>query len=155
MPEADKPNTNARPGFHAAQWVIAVALAFIAGALWARDDSPNPRLALAQNAPLAGARGVYALAGQLDRDTYGLFMLDIEQGTMWCYQLESADGVQKLRLVAGRSWLYDRYLRDFNCLPPSYREVQDLVALQRKPRTDRDAAQRDDTATPGGSSKPE
>ncbi len=58
-------------------------------------------------------------------------MLDIEQGTIWCYEIDSGEGVRKLRLTAARSWLYDRYLRDFNCAAPDFRAVQQLVEQQR------------------------
>ncbi len=119
-----------RAGGSTPMWLAVVLLALIAGILLGRGG--EGRQAVAQTPPLAGARGVYAFAGQIDRNTFGLFMLDIEQGTIWCYELETVDGVRKLRLVAGRSWLYDRYLRDFNCASPSYREVQDLVSLQRR-----------------------
>ena len=119
----------ARP--HVAQWVIAVLLAFIAGALWARPWGAVAPTALGQSTPLVGARGVYAFTGQLDRNRYGLFMLDIEQGTIWCYEIDNVDGVHKLRLTAARSWVYDRYLRDFNCTGLDLRAVQELVAQQR------------------------
>ena len=114
-----------------AQWIIAVLLALIAGALWSRSESQNANTALAQNSTLVGARGVYAFTGQLDHNRFGLFMLDIEQGTIWCYEIDNVSGVRKLRLTAARSWLYDRYLRDFNCAEPDFRAVQDLVAQQR------------------------
>jgi hypothetical protein len=58
-------------------------------------------------------------------------MLDVDSGTIWCYELASADGMRKLRLVAARTWIYDRYLQDFNCAPPDFRMVQQLVAEQR------------------------
>ncbi len=115
---------------HAAQWVIAVLLAFIAGVLWTRPASVAP-LAFAQTAPLVGARGVYAFTGQLDHNRHGLFMLDIEQGTVWCYEIENVGGVRKLRLTAARSWIYDRYLRDFNCAEPTSKQVQELVEQER------------------------
>ncbi len=136
MPESPELRTDRPRTSQTAPWVIAVLLALIAGVLLGRGVRNTGSVALAQNTPMVGARGVYAIAGQIDRDTYGLFMLDIEQGTMWCYELDTIDGVRKLRLVAGRSWLYDRYLRDFNCAPPSYRDVQDLVSLQRQHRGD-------------------
>ena len=69
-------------------WVIAVLLAVIATALWVLPGDPLLRTATAQNQPLAGARGVFAFTGQLDRDRYGLFMLDVDQGTIWCYEME-------------------------------------------------------------------
>jgi len=112
-------------------WVIAGLLAVNAGVLWLRPGGGGLPEALAQNQPLAGARGVYAFTGPLDRDQYGLFMLDIDQGTLWCYAFENVAGTRKLRLVAARSWVYDRYLQDFNSAPPDFRAVQKLVSQQR------------------------
>lgn len=127
-------------------WTIAVLLAFIAGWLIA-PSAPSLPAALAQTAPMAGARGIYAFTGQLDANRHGLFMLDIEQGTVWVYAIEQSGGTRKLQLIAARSWIYDRYLRDFNCAEPTYREIQELVAKQRlDPPAERpagvDAAQR-------------
>ncbi len=115
-------------------WLIAVLLAFIAGGLW-RGDRPAAPLALAQAPPMAGARGVYAFTGPIGRNRYGLFMLDIEQGTVWCYAIETIEGVPRLRLIAARTWIYDRYLRDYNSAPPDFRTVRDLVARQRELQT--------------------
>lgn len=114
-----------------ALWAIVVLLAFIAGSLWSRSSTSLMPSALAQSGPMAGARGVYAFTGQIDNARFGLFMLDIEQGTIWCYELDSVGGTRKLRLIAARSWIYDRYLQDFNCAEPDYRMVQKLVAQQR------------------------
>lgn len=113
-------------------WIVALLLAFIAGMLWSSGTPGASSTAFAQLPPMAGARGVYAFAAQIDRNRQGLFMLDIEQGTLWCYALESDNAVTKLRLIAGRSWIYDRYLKDFNCLAPSVAEIQQLVARQRE-----------------------
>jgi len=114
-------------------WVIAVLLAAIAGGLWSRPAGQILPAAWAQNQPLAGARGVYAFTGQLDPNRHGLFMLDVDQGTIWCYEIDLVDGTRKLRLIAARSWVYDRYLQDFNCAAPDFRMVQQLVAQQRTP----------------------
>ncbi|MCK4342194.1 MAG: hypothetical protein KAY37_10790 [Phycisphaerae bacterium] len=113
-------------------WVIAVLLAVIATALWTRPGGKLLPSAFAQNQPRAGARGVFAFTGPLDRDKYGLFMLDVDQGTIWCYGFDTVNGVRKLRLLAGRSWIYDRYLQDFNCAEPNFREIQSLVSQQRE-----------------------
>jgi hypothetical protein len=131
MPDSPKRESNSGARSHTAQWVIAVLLAFIAGTLWSRIPGQSVPTALAQNAPLMGARGVYAFTGQLDHNRFGLFMLDIEQGTIWCYEIDNQNGVRKLRLIAARSWVYDRYLRDFNSAPPDFRQVEQLVAEQR------------------------
>lgn len=116
-----------------AQWIIATLLAIIALALWIRPAGTGPTVAWAQNQPMAGARGVFAFTGPLDRDRTGLFMLDVDQGTLWCYAFETVGGTSKLRLVAARTWVYDRYLQDFNCAPPDFRMVQKLVNQQRAP----------------------
>ena len=121
---------------HTAQWIIAVLLAFIAGTLWSQGPRGGLPEANAQNSPLMGARGVYAFTGQLDQNSFGLFMLDIEQGTIWCYELERDQGVRKLRLIAARSWVYDRYLHEFNCAKPTYSDMQKLVAEQRRKALD-------------------
>lgn len=128
MSKTDEATARPTPKSHTAQWVIAVLLAFIAGMLWTRSEAP---VAQAQSTPLVGARGVYAFTGQLDQNRFGLFMLDIEQGTIWCYELDTVGGTRKLRLIAARTWVYDRYLRDFNCAAPDFRAVQQLVAQQR------------------------
>ncbi len=112
-------------------WVIAVLLAIIATALWMRPSGSVVPAALAQTPPLAGARGIFAFTGPLDRDQYGLFMLDVDEGTVWCYAFDTVGGARKLRLVAARTWVYDRYLQDFNCAPPDFRMVQKLVSEQR------------------------
>jgi hypothetical protein len=130
-------------------WVIAVLLAFIAGTLWnGRGGDPVLSAALAQNAP-AGARGIYAFTGQIDERSYGVFMLDVDAGTLWCYEIDSEDGVRKLRLVAARAWMYDRLLRDFNVLPPNYLTVRDLVARERAAEAGRQNTDSDPRATDG------
>lgn len=131
-----------RPSLATGVWVCALLLAFCAGALL-RGGGATP--ALAQNTPLAGARGIYAFTGQIDATRHGLFMIDIEQGTLWCYAIEPDGGVQKMRLIAARTWAFDRYLKDYQCAAPSFREVQDLVARERSmpPREDA-ASERDD-----------
>jgi hypothetical protein len=112
-------------------WVIVLLLAVIATALWLQPHEPWLPSALAQNQALAGARGVFAFTGPLARDQYGLFMIDVDQGTIWCYAFDSVGGTAKLRLIAARTWLYDRYLQDFNCAAPDFRTVQKLVSQQR------------------------
>jgi hypothetical protein len=157
MREATQTTVSRSAGSHAAQWVIAVLLAFIAGMLWTRPSGELAPIALAQTAPLVGARGIYAFTGQLDRNSYGLFMLDIEQGTIWCYEIDNVSGVRKLRLTAARSWVYDRYLRDFNCAAPDFRAVQELVAQQRetqRPATADAAGDTEDAPQPPATKNP-
>jgi hypothetical protein len=118
-------------------WLIALLLAVIATALVLRlDDARLMRSAAAQTeAPvgaMVGARGVYAFSGQLTPRTFGLFMLDVDTGTIWCYELQRAANEElSLRLVAGRSWTSDRYLEEFNVADPVPGAVRMMVAQQR------------------------
>jgi hypothetical protein len=119
-------------------WVIAISLAVIATALINRwDGTWLSRAALAQagfsgGAPSAGARGIYAFTGQLGAKDYGLFMLDVDTGTVWCYEMaRSRDGQLQLQLVAARSWIFDRFLEEFNVAKPTPSEVQLMVRQQR------------------------
>ena len=124
-------------GGNMALWIIAVLLGMIASAMWTRGPGGGflPQ-ALGQNQPGAGARGVFAFTGQIDHNRFGLFMLDVDQGTIWCYEIDNAGGTRKLRLVAARTFIYDRYLKDFNSGEPSFRMVQKLVAQQRNDADD-------------------
>jgi hypothetical protein len=120
-------------------WIIAGLLAAIAVVLVFRGDGGSPlNVALAQPAlsprgGLEGGRGIYAFTGQLNARSYGLFMLDVDSGTVWCYEIQSvgAKGETRLSLVAARSWLFDRYLEEFNTGDPIPSEVREMVQQQR------------------------
>lgn len=110
-------------------WLIGVSLAVIAVCLVLRvGDSARP--AFAQSVRQAGARGIFAFTGQLTKNSYGLFMVDVDAMTVWCYEWDGND----LQLVAGRSWTYDRYLEQLNAgrfLPD---DVRVLVEQERDAR---------------------
>lgn len=113
-------------------WVIAVSLAVIAATLVLRMDQPLLPPAFGQSTMQAGARGIFAFSGQLTARTYGLFMVDVDAGTIWCYEYQNSK--EKLRLVAGRSWLNDKFLANYNCEGPSPQEVADIVEQERAAR---------------------
>lgn len=101
---------------NAALGVIAISLAVVAICLVLRLDDRTRSQALAQPALGSGARGIFAFTGQLSKDSYGVFMVDVDVGTLWCYRFSSGDKV--LKLVAVRDWRYDRYLPEFSTEPP-------------------------------------
>ncbi len=125
-----------RPGRNLPLWLIVGLLAFIAAML---VTGQNGRIdltdrAVAQIGSPAGAGGIMAFTGQLNRDQYGLVMIDVDAGTVWIYEYIRAGsrGIGRLKLVAARSWIYDRYLEDYNCAKPLPAEVAKLVARQRR-----------------------
>ncbi len=127
-------------GRNTALWLIAVLLAVIATALVLRlDDAKLAHSAMAQSetpgGTLVGARGIYAFGGQVTAKTFGLFMLDVDTGTVWCYELSRAANEELLlRLVAARSWTSDRYLEEFNVADPVPAAVHMMVQQQRTMR---------------------
>lgn len=126
-------------------WVIALLLAVIATTLIVRTGAATPSMVFADR-PMAGAGGVFAFTGQLDKNSYGLFMMDLDEKSLWVYQYLPA--TRKLKLVAARSFDYDRYLKDYNNESPTEREVRGLLEDQRKirEREERGGAALDDEA---------
>ncbi len=141
IPDCDTvsmPTRSAKRGAHPVFWVIATLLAVIAVELGFRETSQSvlPQ-ALGQVDPRVGARGVYAFTGQLDKNTYGLFMLDVDTGTIWCYEFRGQGAKdRKMELVAGRLWIYDRYLENFNQDEPTPEQVADLIEQMRQAKLD-------------------
>ncbi len=118
------------------QWLIVASLAVAAALLGANLLAP-PRPAEAQTGSASGSGGgsagaageIFAVAGQISRDTYGLYLLDNRNGTICLY--EYVPTTRKLRLVAARTFIYDRQLDSYNT-EPTPRDVAKLVAEARR-----------------------
>lgn len=140
LPRTDDGVTVVRVGQPTAVWLVVVLLAVIATVLIVRqDETALLRSALGQLGASSGAvggRGIYAFPGQIYAKTYGVYMMDVDTGTLWCYALEEGPHNQaQLRLVASRSWVFDRYLEEFNVASPTPTQVQNLIEQQRANRT--------------------
>ncbi len=92
-----------------------MSLAAIAVCLVFRVDERGGQV-FAQPTGMGGARGVFAFTGQLSKDAYGVYMVDVDAGTIWCYRYNAGKNV--LQLVAARDWRYDRYLPNHATEPP-------------------------------------
>lgn len=122
-----------RPSPHPVYWVIAVALVVIATSMVTRSSVPNlSGVALGQPTTSSGARGVFAFSGQLSKNTYGVYLVDVDAMTMWTY--EYLPQKECLRLASARTWRYDRYLENHNVcdLPPE--AVEKMIEDQREYR---------------------
>ncbi len=121
---------------HPVFWIIAVCLVLIAGNLLTRKGglqglsllSPGAE-AFAQPTTASGLRGVYSFSAELSKGVHGVYMVDVDTMTIWCYEYSKERGC--LQLAAARSWKYDRYLENYNnCgVPPEL--VQKMVEDQR------------------------
>ncbi|HEY8665518.1 MAG TPA: hypothetical protein VIL86_02580 [Tepidisphaeraceae bacterium] len=79
--------------------------------------------------PIAGGAGVFVMPGQLAERAWGCYLLDVDTQTLAVYQYTPSDRL--LRLVAARSYKYDRRLMNYNT-SPSPQEVQALDDKQTK-----------------------
>jgi hypothetical protein len=121
-----------QPGRSFATWIIAIALSVIATCLVVRQEPSFMGAAFGQTSAM-GTQGIHAFTGQLDRDKYGLFMMDVDGGTVWVYEYFPMK--HRLKLACARSFKYDRYLEDFNnddLTTPD--KIRELVERQRSRR---------------------
>jgi hypothetical protein len=72
--------------------------------------------------------GILVIPVQIERDSYGLAMVDTVGQTLWIYELNSRGPVHnRLRLLAARSWRYDRRLQQYNTAEPRPEQVKRLL----------------------------
>ena len=119
--DAERIHPAAKPYRPTALWAIVVLLAVIATAL-VMDGKDG--VAMAQAGPV-GARGIFMLPAQLAPNAYGVVMMDVDTGTLWCYEYVASK--QQLRLAAARSWIFDRYLEEYNVMDLTSADVEKLV----------------------------
>ena len=75
-------------------------------------------------APIAGGGGIFMMPGQFSVNTWGVYVMDIDQQTLCAYQFYPGD--KQLRLVAARNFRYDRRLGNFNTTPAP-QEIKELL----------------------------
>jgi hypothetical protein len=160
-PPAASPNPTPapRPRKHPALWLIAIGLLANAAILLSRGQTPDivlDRSALAQGGAtpntgqLLGARGIYMMPAQLGPATFGLYLLDVDSGTICVYK--ATPETSHFRLMAARSFKYDRFLEDLNNEHLTPKEVQKLVEDQR---TRTDLHSKDDQPTVEQTTRPD
>jgi len=72
--------------------------------------------------------GILVVPVQLERDSYGLVMVDTVSQTLWIYELNNRGPAHnRLRLLAARSWRYDRLLKQYNTAEPKPEQVKMLL----------------------------
>jgi len=85
--------------------------------------------ASAEAEPQTGEEGkILVIPVQIERDSYGLAMVDTVGQTLWIYEINSRGPAHnRLRLLAARSWRYDRLLRQYNTAEPKPEQVKMLL----------------------------
>jgi hypothetical protein len=111
-----------------ARWLIVILLTVIATCLLI-EVGLTTSSARAEPADTGGTPTTFAVAGKVTPETYGLYLVNLKQGTICVYQYLPAS--HKLRLMAARTFVFDRELEDFNNEKPTPREVKKLIEEQR------------------------
>lgn len=118
-------------------YLNAVLLVGVIIALLSRDGAPQfLPAAFGQQAPqpIAGGGGIFLMPGQLSANSYGCYVMDVDQQTLMVYEYRPGD--RKLRFMAGRDFSSDRKIHNLNT-EPSPAEVKQMVDLeQNKTRQD-------------------
>lgn len=74
---------------------------------------------------------------QLERDLYGIAMVDTVGQTLWIYQINSrGTAYNRLKLLAARSWKYDKLLEQYNTAEPKPEQVRALLRNLGQPITE-------------------
>lgn len=113
-----------------ALWLIVALLAINAAVMLVQPG--NPAHAQPAGQPAIGrsdTSGVYVVPAQIDNDQWGAYLVDGRAGTIVLYQYHPS--ARKLRLVAARTFVYDRYLEDYNT-DPSPSDIADLLTRAKR-----------------------
>lgn len=110
------------------QWLLSAF--FVLGVLcllFVGGKSGSPANAQAERQ--SGPKGeILVIPVQLERDSYGLAMVDTGTQTLWVYELNSRGPAHnRLRLLATRNWRYDRLLQQYNTAEPKPEQVKVLL----------------------------
>jgi hypothetical protein len=129
MPQMFVPIRSARRG-RPLQWAIAMLLGAIAACLLVEVG----RTTSSASAQVASERkgNIFALAGQLSKDSYGIYLVDADNDTIAIYEwVPASPSGRKLRLMAARNYSFDLKLDDYNT-EPLPREIKTLVEQHRR-----------------------
>jgi hypothetical protein len=98
-----------------ALWANAVVLVAILVVLVGRDNSFRlTPAAFGQAQPLGGG-GLYVMPAQISSSVWGCYVMDIDQQTLCGYAMTGSP--PELKLVAARSFRFDRQLHQVNTTP--------------------------------------
>ena len=116
-----------------------LCLFFIGGKLGSPEDA---------QAKLQTGResGILVIPVQIERDSYGLAMVDTVGQTLWIYELNSRGPAHsQLKLLAARSWQYDRLLQQYNTAEPKPEQVKMMLENLGQPQKEQNKKKQRDS----------
>jgi hypothetical protein len=101
---------------------VAATVSVVAGRINAAAES-GEQLAMVTTVPI-----------QLGRESYGLAMVDAKRETIWIYEINTRGPAHsRLKLLAARSWHYDKLLEEYNTAEPRPQQVKNIIEQLLKP----------------------
>jgi hypothetical protein len=133
--EAARPN---RAVFYALCANAVLLFAILLTLLARNGSSPFPESIAFAAAPApapqpiaGGPGGIYLMPGQLQKERWGCWVLDVNRETLVAY--EYFPGTSQLKLAAARTIRFDRALEHYNTAPPP-EEIEQLLNAGRRQR---------------------
>lgn len=113
-----------------ALYVNAALLLAVLTALLSRGSAAVAAIPAPQ--PIAGAANLYLMPAQFSANTWGCYVLDIDNQVLCAYRYAGSGDGTDLQLVAARKISYDHLLTNFNSTHPSWTEVKKWVEMARQ-----------------------
>ena len=90
--------------------------------------------------------GILVIPVQIERDSYGLAMVDTVGQTLWIYELNSRGPAHsRLKLLAARSWQYDKLLQQYNTAEPKPEQVKMMLENLGQPQKEQNKKKQRDS----------
>lgn len=75
-----------------------------------------------------GAASIQVIPIQISRENQGIVMVDTRSKTIWIYELfDRQTGFKQIRLMAARTWEYDRLLTEWNSAEPTPQQIRSVL----------------------------
>ncbi|HOQ05660.1 MAG TPA: hypothetical protein PKY88_10660 [Anaerohalosphaeraceae bacterium] len=107
------------------RFIAGIAVGIAAAALLFRTPL-EPLSVRAGEAPTAST--ILAVPVQISRDNQGIALIDTRNRTIWVYEFfDRQTGFKQIRLMAARSWEYDRLLTEWNSADPTPQQIRSVL----------------------------
>lgn len=108
--------------------ILAVAIFFLIGNMSGYPVGAEAEPGINTESP------IMVIPVQIDRNTFGVAMIDTIGQTLWVYEFNTRGPTHdRLKLMAARSFKYDRGLKQYNTAKPTPEQVKILLETLKEP----------------------
>ncbi len=107
------------------RFIAGIAVGIAAATLLFRNPF-EPFPARAADSPSTST--ILAVPVQISRENQGIALIDTRNRTIWVYEFfDRQTGFKQIRLMAARSWEYDRLLTEWNSADPTPQQIRSVL----------------------------